>query len=480
MATKTNNGWFDVDRKGLAKLLNGRGIEFVIFELIQNAWDEKDVTRVEVTLEPANEKGFAKLIVMDDAPEGFKDLRHAYTMFAESAKKNNPDQRGRFNIGEKLVLSLCKWALIITTKGTVIFDNEGRSLSKKCRDYGTTFEALIKMSKSEIEQVTKAVHRLIPPHSIRTTFNNDPIHNPEISNIVSSVLPTVLGDADGSLRRTERRCPTHLYKVADGETAFIYEMGIPVVEHDCAFHADVMQKVPLTIDRENVTPEFLRKLRTAIFNETHADLTTEEVTHEWAQTAIESKDASPEAVKDYMTKRFGEHRASWDMNDPEANSAAVAHGYTIVKGGMMSGAAWKNVKAFEAIAPAGQLFPTHPEATIATDMVDPTSDMIAVAEYAKKLARLLLDTEIDVTFCKQPSYEAACWGSRLLRFNVHNLGGNRWFDLENNRERIDDLIIHEFGHHYESNHLSEKYNDALSGLAARAMAFGRKGMLPPH
>ena len=320
--------------------------------------------------------------------------------------------------------------------------------------------------------------RLIPPHSIKTTFNGERLENGEITNIVSAVLPTVLGDDEGSLRRTERRCPTHLYKVADGETAFIYELGIPVVEHDCAFHADVQQKVPLTLDRENITPEFLRKLRTAIFNETHADLTSEDVNHEWVQTAIESKDASPEAVKDYMTKRFGEHRVSWDVNDLEANSAAVAHGYTVVKGGMLSGAAWKNVKGFEAIAPAGQVFPTKPEATINTEMVDPTSDMIAVAEYAKKLARLLLDTEIDVTFCKQPSYEAACWGSRLLRFNVHNLGGNRWFDLERNREAIDNLIIHEFGHHYEANHLSEKYNDALSGLAARAMAFGRKGMLP--
>ena len=72
-----------------------------------------------------------------------------------------------------------------------------------------------------------------------------------------------------------------------------------------------MQKVPLTLDRENVTGRFLNVLRTAVFNETHKSLDTEAVNHEWAQIAIESDDAKPEAVVDYMTKRFGENRASY-------------------------------------------------------------------------------------------------------------------------------------------------------------------------
>ena len=43
--------WFDVSKKGLAKLLQRRGRAFAILELIQNAWDE--ATRVlEVTLVP--------------------------------------------------------------------------------------------------------------------------------------------------------------------------------------------------------------------------------------------------------------------------------------------------------------------------------------------------------------------------------------------------------------------------------------------
>lgn len=41
--------WFDVDRKGLAKLMAGRSKAFVLYELLQNAWDQR-VTQVSVTI----------------------------------------------------------------------------------------------------------------------------------------------------------------------------------------------------------------------------------------------------------------------------------------------------------------------------------------------------------------------------------------------------------------------------------------------
>ncbi len=82
---------FVVDKEGLAKLLSRRGKEFAVFELLQNAWDEQ-VTRVDVMLHPVPGKALARLRVQDDSPDGFVDLAHAYTLFAESKKKEN---RGR-------------------------------------------------------------------------------------------------------------------------------------------------------------------------------------------------------------------------------------------------------------------------------------------------------------------------------------------------------------------------------------------------
>src|ERR1700743_2027380 len=93
--------WFDVDRAGLGRQAEEQGKGRLVGELIQNALDEPGVTQVAVTLAQLPGEEFADLPVEDDAPEGFRDLTHAYTLFAPSAKRANPEQRGQFNLGEK-------------------------------------------------------------------------------------------------------------------------------------------------------------------------------------------------------------------------------------------------------------------------------------------------------------------------------------------------------------------------------------------
>src|SRR5918911_1348467 len=118
--------WFDVSREGLGKQAEEYSKGRLIGELIQNALDEAGVTQIAVTLAPAPGRPLADLSVEDDSPEGFRDLAHAYTLFAESYKRANPEQRGQFNFGEKLVLAVCEQASISTTKGTVHFTEKGR------------------------------------------------------------------------------------------------------------------------------------------------------------------------------------------------------------------------------------------------------------------------------------------------------------------------------------------------------------------
>ena len=98
------NNWFDVDKVGLSKLLQRREKSFLVYELIQNAWDQ-NVTKVDVSLERIEGKRCVRIVVSDDDPEGFQELAHAFTLFAESTKKKDPTKRGRFNIGEKWVLA---------------------------------------------------------------------------------------------------------------------------------------------------------------------------------------------------------------------------------------------------------------------------------------------------------------------------------------------------------------------------------------
>ncbi len=107
--------WFDVDKAGLGKLLERRGKSFVGAELLQNAWDAEGVTRVEFTAEPIKGRALVDLVVKDDSPQGFHNLTHSFTLFSESVKKGNATLRGRFNLGEKLVLALCDSATIMST-----------------------------------------------------------------------------------------------------------------------------------------------------------------------------------------------------------------------------------------------------------------------------------------------------------------------------------------------------------------------------
>ena len=135
--------WFEVDRDGLRQLLEDRDKSFILRELVQNAWDEPGVTHCDVTLQAIPGKRAARLVVEDDAPEGFYDLRHAYTLYARTRKRSSAEKRGRFNLGEKQVLALCREAKIVTTKGTVEFLPDGKRKEDKARrKSGSVFEAL--------------------------------------------------------------------------------------------------------------------------------------------------------------------------------------------------------------------------------------------------------------------------------------------------------------------------------------------------
>src|SRR6266436_1618484 len=162
--------WFEVDKQGLAKLLERKGKEFALFELIQNAWDEPGVSKVSISLEHQG-RNKARLVVEDDAPEGFKDLRHAFTLFADSAKKTNPEQRGRFNLGEKLVLAISDEVTISTTKGGIRFDAEGRHGLRSRQPVGSRIECLLRMTEDECNAVKSQVQKLISPEHIITVFN---------------------------------------------------------------------------------------------------------------------------------------------------------------------------------------------------------------------------------------------------------------------------------------------------------------------
>jgi hypothetical protein len=484
MNTKKNKGWFDVDKEGLAKLLEGRGKIALIHELIQNAWDT-DTDYVDVTLEPVPGRPLATLEVRDGDPNGFADLAHAYTLFAESVKKGDAEKRGRFNLGEKLVLALCEEATVSSTTGTVHFHKDGtRQRTKGRTTEGSIFSAQIRMTRYEIDEIDALIDQLIPPFAVRTTFNGRVLEAPTPIVTFETSLPTVIGDDDGVLRRSRRKCEVAVYEVRNptatsGLTGFIYEMGIPVVETGDTYDVDVCQKVPLNMDRDNVTPAYLRELRAAVLNALAAregGIPEAVASEAWVTDAVSHDSVDDTAVRDFVAKRFGDTAVTYDPSDREANHTAAINDAPVVHGGALPKAAWANVKRADAMQPAGRAFPTQ-QGTVPGNTIDPhvwTDGMRRVAEGARQMASLLIDV-YDLTVVMLDSPRATTMADydrerRTLRFNVgHPLMGEDWFDTSTTTqlERVIDLIVHELAHHLESSHKSERYHEACTMLAGK-------------
>jgi hypothetical protein len=467
--------WFQVDKSGLGRQAEEQGKARLVGELIQNGLDKPGVTQIDVTLTLVPGQAVADLAVEDNAPEGFHDLTHAYTLFAPSRKRTNPEARGQFNLGEKLVLSVCDQASISTTKGTVIFDPEqGRIEKPDRRDRGSVFQGRIRMTEQEYSQVCDYLRSLLLPDGIIVTFNGDRLMPRQPVHTFTTSLETQIADDKGVMRPTTRKTTVSLYEPLPGEVAHLYEMGLPIVETSDKWHVSIGQKVPLNKDRNNVPPRYLKAVRTVVLNETFDRLTEDDGNADWVRQAGSDPNCSEDAIKKVLALRFGDKFAAFDPNDPEANKNFVAQGGTLVYGPMLSGQEWKKAKEAGAIQPAGKICPSpkpySKEADGKTVTIIPpdkwTEGMKKIADYSVYLGRELMNVPVTVTFVNTTNSFAACYAhGGELHFNLFRLG-HAWFQ-NGITESVDRLLIHEFGHQFSGDHLSEEYHDALCLLGAR-------------
>lgn len=470
MKTLKSKNWFSVDKTGLTKLQNEKDKFFIVKELVSNCFDE-DITICNVSLEYSN--GVVTIEVYDDSKEGFMNLSDAYTLFAESYKKGNAKQRGRFNIGEKFALSMFNEASITSTKGKIIFHKNGdRTTTSTKNEFGTLFQGKINMTKKEMLSIIEKCELIIPPKNIKFDVCNTLISRPDVSKVFQETLPSVTTDSNGNLTPTSRKTDIELFETDVTDVNYICELGIPVVETDICFTINVNQKIPLNKDRDNVSPSYLRKLKTCILNNTADELDDEEVTTSWATEAME--DAEPDAVKSVIDKRFGEDAVVFDPTDPEANRKAIADGVEVITGSVLSKKAWDNVRVTRDVhqsfaKPSGREGKyASPEFGDGAKSLAPekwTDGMKEVVSFSKEIHQYLFNESLSVVI-HDGSGASAMYGRGRLQF-FYKVLGKRWFDLESNKESIVRLIIHEFGHYYSGNHLSEEYYDGLCKIGAK-------------
>jgi hypothetical protein len=480
--TDAAKNWFEVDRKGLSKLIERRGKVWVIHELISNAWDADGTTRVDVSFTP--EEGVPKVwvTITDDAPAGFAALPHAWTLFAESSRKGDATKRGRFNLGEKLVLALCDEASIVSTSGGVMFDNRGRTNMREKRERGSEFSGLARMTRAELAQIKLALKQLIPPAGIDTYIDGEKLATRTPIKQIEATLPTEIADEEGMLRRSSRKCTVNVYEPLEGEDAMLYELGVPVVEMPGdRWHVSIEQKVPLNTDRDNVTPAYLRAIRTLVVNTLSDKLTSEEANATFVNEALADDNVAPEAVSKALDIKYGTKRAIWDPSDLEANNTLISQGFTLIHGNQLTKAQWRNVRTHDTkTVPAGRIAPTSKAIFSATgedvwvSRDKWTPGMCRVVDFSFEVAAALLGREITVAILSDIRLNyLACFGNmgggEQLIFNVGRLG-HAFFDacaVDGPTDRLMDLLLHELAHAVESDHLNSRYHDALTSFGAK-------------
>ena len=454
------NNWFEIDKKGLQQVQSEKDKFFIIKELVSNSFDEK-ITVCELDI--------GSLIqCWDNSKDGFRDLKDSYTMFAPSYKKGIVEKRGRFNVGEKFALSMFDHAKITSTKGTINFLKDGtRTKTYEKMTVGTLFSGSLKLPLYVKKELIEKSKTIIPPVGVDFYVNKDLVNRPEVYKSFTENLPTVVSDDEGNLVRSSRNTNIELFKT---DEHFIYEMGIPVVETDIGFSINVDQKIPLNKDRDNVSPSYLKKLKTYVLNHTSSELTEEQSKSAWVTEALE--DADVDAVKDVVESRYGEDAVVFDMSDSEANKKAFADDVNVITGGSFNSKVWDNIKRAreehqDFARPSGSVGKyASPTLTGGAKEIDTYTDgMKEVIDYAKELHLYLFNSSCSVSI-HNGNGALATYGRGNLQFSYKMLG-KKWFDLANNKQRILELIIHEFGHWYSGDHLSERYYDGLCEIGAK-------------
>ena len=463
-------GWFSADKEGLRQILEALpDPTWPVRELVQNAFDEPGVTVCDVGLEETDRYGsdLARITVEDDAPEGFVDIAHAYTFFAPTRKRPDPNSRGWFNSGEKHVLAMCREASVRTTKGSVLFSPDGKRIESESlpTERGSVFYGIIYMKRETVKACECIVRTYLPPKGIRLVFNGEQIPYREPKARISVTLPTRVQREDGKCSETRRKTEVWVYEPRDDEEPMLYELGLPVQPTGDRWHYSVQQRIPLSSDRAHIRPSYLRAVRVAVLNELHDDLAEEDASAKWVRDAASDKKVEVEAVRKVADLRWGEKRTVSGPGTPEpSRERAVAGGYHMVSPREMSAAEWEQMRKAEAVPSCSKLFPVvaGPADVVPDSELKDAHRMLA--ELAKRVAKLTQSNDITVEFIKMKNGPQASYDrrSKTLTFNLSRLRGGFWRVGPRPWLR---LIIHELGHQ-AGGHLDEAYYEELGGIGA--------------
>ena len=449
--TSTPIGRFAVSESGMRELNGSREPWDLVKELIQNAWDEAPfATECRVIVESQSDGKTTRITVEDDGP-GFSDIADAYTLMGHTSKRLSPKKRGRFNIGEKDVISVAIEAEVETKGHTVTFPRTGsREETANSRAKGTVVKALMAWDEQQSSELVSMLRRFRPPINCPLFVNDQQVDTRRAVAISSISLPTVVQDASGEpLRTAARATKIHVVKPPDtGGKQYLYEMGIPVQAINCPWDVDVMQKIPMGPQRDTVSEAYLNRIYAEVLNATHGLLEREEFGDEWVKRAVENPQVKPEAVESTVKGRYGSSKAVFTSLDGDANLRASEAGYEVANPGGLSEKEREAFRKHVGVRDADEAFPTPPpprhnyEPEPDTDQANFAEWVIAMANHCNLTATVQYFYEFDNDRLADCSASTA---TPCLRFNEARLGEG-FFQPPYGRVEHWNLLLHELGH----------------------------------
>jgi len=464
MTGEDKKKWFEVDVEGMREFHGGRKGWQLAKELVANSFDESTTfCRFQLT----HNGNVAHLIVEDDGP-GFRNASDAYTILGSTYKRARPDLRGRYNLGEKEIIAIAKSATIETTGIRIIFAENGERREETTnRTKGTLIKLVLPWSAKKVEQTVAKMKRLLPPQNVTYTVNGDTVPYREPYKTFEATLETVLL-SKGYMRKTMRKTEVHLYKMGFQDPPMLFELGIPVQRIDCAFHVDVRQKAPLTPNRDVVKTTYLKDLYAEVLNHTIDEVPEEKISQPWVRQAVEDTRTTPDVVKAVMKKRFGDKALLWS-SDIRSNERAAESDYEIIRPKTLSTTERERFVSVGGLQHTSDVFPSDTEVDKRSKDVEPNPSMQVIADYAKRLAKVLVNRNVTVRFYSLFGEGVAACYSRtfgILSFNVATLG-YEWFDQGITADTTA-IILHEIAHQakdpdYEHGRVFRRTLEALAG-----------------
>lgn len=441
---------FAISAEGMGELNKDR-FERLVYELIQNVFDEESATACAVSVYHYISTG-ARIVVKDDG-DGFTNPRNAWEVNGPNPKRGQPEKRGMFNMGAQQAISAASYAKVTTVGYTIEFpESGGRLVRRNRRKSGTEVVLVMPWDSIDTDRMRDKLRIVRRPRDCKFLINGREVNHPEPLKVHEATLETVVQEKPGeAMRRTRRKTRMHISRpVAKDGRGWIFDQGMPVQPIEAGFDVDVMQKIPQNPNRDTVSETYLQDIYAEVLNAMHPDMGRDEFSETWVRTAVEDSRVNEGAARATVKNRLGEKAVMWSSNR-NANLEAIDNGYHVVHPRTMSKEERTTLQEIGGLESAGARFGSSLGGS-----EDPYFRMVDVSDDADKLAFKewvielghYIGVTVDVQFIHNSRSFAMADCTRssarpTMRFNLARLDDE--FFTARDREQLG-LVIHELGH----------------------------------